>query len=249
MGPGCNPSSTQLAPSSNSIASHSHSQDSNFVLYYTAAANGAGQTHCIGAATSSSILGPYTAQAASIACPISQGGAIDPAGFQDPATQTRYVVYKVDGNSIGHGGNCNNGVAPYVSTPIMLQQMTSDGISPTGDPVQILDRSDADGPLVEAPSMMEVSGTYFCFFSSNCFDGPYYDVSYATSPSVTGPWTKSGAPLLVTGSDGNSLYSPGGASVTKDGQMIVFHADLGKTADTRQMWTGIIGVSGTTVTI
>lgn len=33
----------------------------------------------------------------------SQGGAIDPAGFVE-SDGSHYVVYKIDGNSIGHGG-------------------------------------------------------------------------------------------------------------------------------------------------
>lgn len=39
-------------------------------------------------------------------CPLSQGGAIDASGYDDNGQ--RYVVYKVDGNSIGHGGACGN---------------------------------------------------------------------------------------------------------------------------------------------
>jgi beta-xylosidase len=90
-----------------------------YVLYY--AATDARQTvqHCVGAATADNILGPYTDQASPIACPLSQGGAIDPSGFTD-ADGTYYVVYKIDGNSIGHGGSCGNTVDPIVPTPHML---------------------------------------------------------------------------------------------------------------------------------
>lgn len=180
--------------------------------------------------------------------PNSQGGAIDPAGFID-TDGTIYVVYKIDGNSIGHGGNCNNGNAPLVPTPIMMQPMEADGVTPRGSPTQILDRGDADGPLVEAPSLVRSrEGVYVLFFSSNCFDGPYYDTSYATASSVMGPYTKSARPLLVPGS-GNNLYSPGGTDVLADGSKIVFHADQGTTANTRQMYVGEISISGTTVTI
>jgi beta-xylosidase len=217
-------------------------------MYYSA--NTAdGKTHCVGAATSSNPEGPYHPEAGTIACPRSQGGAIDPAGFADKDGKL-YVTYKIDGNSLGHGGNCNNGIPPLVSTPIMLQHLHRDGITPSGAPKQILDRSDADGPLVEAPSLARVDGTYVLFFSSNCYDGPFYDVSYATASNVYGPYTKSSAPLLVTGDGPNGeLYGPGGADVTPDGERIVFHADLGKSANTRQMYTALIEVKGTTVTI
>ena len=162
-----------------------------------------------------------------------------------------FVVYKIDGNSIGHGGNCNNGVEPIVSTPIMIQPMERDGITPRGKAVKILDRGPADGPSVEAPSLARApDGTYFLFFSSNCYAGPNYDISYATASNIMGPYTKSSAPLLVSGSGPNrNLFSPGGADVTPDGKTIIFHADKGTTADTRQMYIGHLSLSGTTVTI
>ncbi len=133
----------------------------------------------------------------------------------------------------------------------MIQPMEADGVTARGNPTQILDRSDADGPLVEAPSLVRSSeGTYVLFFSSNCYNGPYYDTSYATASHVMGPYTKSGAPLFVTGSGPNGeLYSPGGTDVTADGTKIVFHADQGTSAATRQMYVGDITISGTTVTI
>lgn len=114
-------------------------------------------THCVGAATSTSPQGPYTPQSQPIACQTSGGGAIDPAGFQD-SDGTRYVVYKVDGNNLGGGGSCGNGDESH-STPIMLQKLASDGVTPTGNPVQILDRDSNDGPLIEAPSLILHSGT------------------------------------------------------------------------------------------
>lgn len=152
-------------------------------------------------------------------------------GFRD-ANGEYYVVYKIDGNSIGHGGSCNNGVAPIVPTPIQLLRLDSDAISPMGAPVTILDRDAADGPLIEAPSLIRVTSllslppvTYVLFFSSNCYSTTLYDVSYATSNSLTGTYTKSKQPLLTTGNDG--LYGPGGATASADGSVIVYHAFCG----------------------
>lgn len=112
--------------------------DGTFVLYFAGEYPGAGGKHCIGVATSNTVLGPYTPQNQTFACPLDQGGAIDASGFVDPATGTRYVVYKVDGNSVGHGGDCNNGVAPLVPTPIMLQEVQADGFTPVGAPCRSL---------------------------------------------------------------------------------------------------------------
>lgn len=117
-------------------------------------------------------------------------------------------------------------------------------------PYSVLDRSDIDGPLVEAPSLVKVNGVYVLFFSSNCYSGSLYDTSYATATNIKGPYTKAQAPyapLLQTGTPYPQLYSPGGLDVGPDGVNVVFHADLGTTADTRQMYVGQIAVTGNTV--
>ena len=214
-----------------------------YVLYYTAEDASSTAQHCVGTATSDTILGTYTPDDTALACPLSQGGAIDPAGFTD-ADGTHYVVYKVDGSSIGNGGRCGNTVAPIVPTPIMLQQLAADGTTPVGSPVQILDRGTADGPLIEAPSLILYAGVYVLFFSSNCYSTPQYDISYATATSIMGPYTKSSAPLAITG-DPFNLTAPGGATAGAGGKNMVFHAncDAG-----RCMYEHPITISGTTVT-
>jgi beta-xylosidase len=195
-----------------------------FVMYYAAPYAADSRFHCVGAAIASSITGPYTPVNSPLACPTSQGGAIDPNGYFDEASNTRWVVYKIDGNAIGHGGTCGNTVEPLVPTPIMMQQVAQDGYTKIGAPFQILDRGQYDGPLIEAPSLIKASdGTYVLFFSSNCYSTTLYDISYATSPTLTGPYTKSSAPLLVTGNYG--LTAPGGATSIVGGGQLVFHAN------------------------
>ncbi|KIX10520.1 uncharacterized protein Z518_01603 [Rhinocladiella mackenziei CBS 650.93] len=201
--------------------------DGSFVLYYSDELSSSPLHHCVGAATSKTVLGPYVPLDQPFACPDpnAKGGAIDPDGFHDSSTNKRYVVYKVDGNSIGHGGSCGNTVAPIVPTPLVLQEVGPDGVSLVGDAVQILDRDDLDGPLIEAPSLHRSDeGIYFLFFSSNCFTTPKYDVSYATATNIRGPYTKSGRPLLVT-SDAD-LVGPGGLDIIKGGGLIVFHGHM-----------------------
>ena len=218
-------------------------------MYFAAATHQDPSKHCVGTATSPNVEGPYTANEIIFACPLKQGGALDAAGFTD-SDGLRYVVYKIDGNSLGGGGSCGNGNGQF-STPIMLQAVETDGVTPTGSPLKILDRDAADGPLVEAPSLIRSSeGTYVLFFSSNCFNGPYYDISYATASSVNGPYTKSSKPLLVSGDNDGALNSPGGATVGQDGQLMVFHSDSEPSnAAVRQMWTAGIIIKGTTVSI
>jgi len=198
--------------------------DGTFVMYYSGEAPGGGGRHCIGVAISRDVLGPYTPQATPFACPLDRGGAIDASGFLDTATRRRYVVYKVDGNNLGHGGECNNLVAPIESTPILLQEVAADGMTPIGAAVQILDRSDEDGPLVEAPDLVRAAdGTYVLFYSSHCFTSPEYVVRYAKAATVAGPYVKAAAPLLRTGVLG--LTAPGGATSAEEGGALLYHAD------------------------
>ncbi|KAG2148567.1 glycoside hydrolase family 43 protein [Suillus cothurnatus] len=216
--------------------------DGTFVMYYAAWSTSQG-THCVAAATSTSPVGPYNPESQPIACQTPGGGAIDPAGFQD-TNGTRYIVYKVDGSSLGGGGPCGNANGEY-STPIMLQEMETDGVTPTGEPVQILDRGQSDGPLIEAPALILHNGTYVLFFSSNCYNTDLYDISYATAPSISGPYTKASSPLLVTGDDG--LTAPGGATPRLDGGFMVFHVTVNTNPLTRYMYTATLTWNGTIV--
>ncbi|KAE9969405.1 hypothetical protein BLS_005359 [Venturia inaequalis] len=119
---------------------------SGFVMYFAARKASNEAVHCIGTATSSSIQGPYTPSPNIFACDEARGGSIDASGFYDPNAQKRFVTYKIDQNSLGSGGSCGNGNAPFVSTPIMLQEVAADGVTPVGGATQILDRVDIDGP-------------------------------------------------------------------------------------------------------
>lgn len=124
-----------------------------------------------------------------------------------------YLAYKEDGNSLGHGGECSNMVAPIHSTPIMLQRLSADGLSlyPNSPATQLLDRVAQDGPLVEAPQLVHAAGMYYLFYNSGCTRSDDYAVRYATSSSITGPYVRAGgdegAPLLQTGDFG--LVAPG----------------------------------------
>jgi beta-xylosidase len=220
--------------------------NSSYVMYFSGEVANNTAFHCVGTATATNVLGPYTASQVPFDCNLSIGGSIDPSGFQD-ADGKRYVVYKIDGNSIGHGGTCNNGVAPLVSTPILLQQVSTDGVTKIGAAVQILDRTTTDGPLVEAPTILRNSaGTYVLFFSSGCYTEPTYNVDYATATSVLGPYTRSVTGPLVSTDDSFGLTAPGGATPASDGSGIVFHADC---AAGRCLFESTIGVMGAKVVL
>lgn len=193
--------------------------DGTFILYYTAVSR-AYNTHCLGFATSKNVGGPYVDSASEPwICPASQGGAIDPAGYTNK-DGTHWVVYKVDGNSIGHGGSCGNTVAPIVPTPIMLQQVAEDGHTLLGQPTEILTNNADDGPYVEAPSLAKWDGDYVLFFSSHCYTSSEYDTKYAFATDIRGPYTRKGE-LLKTGA---ALQAPGGLDVSPHGRKALFHA-------------------------
>ncbi|OJJ46176.1 hypothetical protein ASPZODRAFT_67443 [Penicilliopsis zonata CBS 506.65] len=215
--------------------------DGRYVLYYSG--DSKQSRLCIGSAVSAGIdpSGPYVPNPQPLSCRKDQGGSIDPSGFLD-TDGSRYVVFKVDGNSIGHGGDCNNGVAPLQPTPIMLQKVAADGFTPVGEAVQILDRDDSDGPLVEAPNLILHDGTYFLFYSTHCFTDREYDIRYATASSVTGPYTKTGVQLVKTGD--YNLTSPGGGTVCPCGDRMLFHGFCG---GKRCTYAADILISGTSV--
>jgi beta-xylosidase len=135
------------------------------------------------------------------------------------------VTYKIDGNSLDGDGTTH-------STTIMLQKMKPDGIQVDGEPIQLLDRDEHDGPLIEAPSMLYHDGIYYLSFSSNYYNTEKYDVSYGYATNITGPWNKQQgpyAPLFTTGVgsyNAGKLSAPGGADFSIDGTKIVFHANL-----------------------
>lgn len=62
-------------------------------MYYCATTAADFERHCVGAAFSQNILGPYIPQEDALICPMSQGGAIDASGFDDNGQ--RYIVYKI----------------------------------------------------------------------------------------------------------------------------------------------------------
>ncbi|KAI5209665.1 glycoside hydrolase family 43 protein [Aureobasidium subglaciale] len=212
-----------------------------FIMYYTAALKSNPRFHCLGVASAPTVTGPYTTIGPDPwACPTAQGGAIDPAGYYDPKDNTRWVVYKIDGNAIGRGGSCNNMVKPIVSTPIMLQKVSVDnGFTKIGFPTPLIVNEPADGPYVEAPALTKMAdGTYVLFYSPNCFVTPLYDVSYATSKNIRGPYKKFGG-LIKTGTHG--LRAPGGLDMAINGDHAVFHADW---KDGRAMFVALIRGKG-----
>ncbi|OCK84036.1 glycoside hydrolase family 43 protein, partial [Lepidopterella palustris CBS 459.81] len=222
--------------------------DKKFILYYSATAANATRNHCVGAAIADLPQGPYKPLPTPIACPTYLGGAIDPSPFIDVDGKI-YLAYKVDGNNNGHGGICGNTIPPLVNTPILLQRLAEDAVTPVGPSLDIMDRIREDGPLVEAPALVRSDeGVYFLFFSSGCTRMPSYDLKYATSTNVTGPYKRASRPLLLTGDWG--LLAPGSVSVRCDAKRwrMAFHARVNTSfGGVRAMFTTGLVLNGTSV--
>ncbi|KAK5166093.1 uncharacterized protein LTR77_008354 [Saxophila tyrrhenica] len=209
--------------------------DGSFVMYYAATTADYPNIHCIGAATSDTVLGPYVAQKSPLICPVSLGGAIDASGYDDNGQ--RYIVYKIDGNAMGHGGPCGNTKAPIVRTPLVLQPVARDGITLQSRATVLLDNNGAaDQGVIEAPSLTKSGNTWILYFSSGCFVTHNYTVSYATADSITGPYKRAERPLFETGD--YDLDGPGGMSVFGDGKHMVFHGWKG---DGGTLYSAVVG--------
>jgi len=186
-----------------------HEVDGRFVVYFTAV-NGA-NVLSIGAASSDSPTGPFTDRGGPLV--EHPQGVIDASYFRD-VDGKQYLLYKIDGNSVGQ------------PTPIYLRELTADGLSfaPGSSQVELIRNAPAtwEGGVVEAPWLIERSGTYYLFYSGNVYDYRYR-TGVARASSVAGPYEKRGGPILANDA---SWVGPGHGSVVPVGDRLyfVYHA-------------------------
>ncbi|KAK0664250.1 putative arabinan endo-1 [Lasiodiplodia hormozganensis] len=223
--------------------------DGTYVMYFSATTTNDTTKHCVGAAKSNTVEGPYTPVNGTLACPLDQGGAIDASGFKD--WETRGTGWG-PGNAIGNGGLCGNTIEPIVGTPLMLLAVAADGVTPQGSPVQLLDNAGvSDDGIVEAPALVKTyDGEYVLFFSSGCYSTDNYTVSFAmSSGGVTGPYQRADGPLLKSGDVDGQLVAPGGMDVHWDATRMVFHERESAEPLVRQMWAAQIKIGNGTVQV
>lgn len=180
-------------------------------MYYSALARNRTRLHCIGAATSPTVMGPYTPFDEPIICDFEAGGVIDPAYFHDPATNTSYLIYKQDGNAIGTGGSCSNGNWPNTPTPLMAIELSPDNFrTPISEPFEILTNLQSDGPNVESPILwyyeysihsddgsQSLLKSYHIAFNAGCFHDLSYRIEHiicVVSPLNYPDWKGPGSP-------------------------------------------------------
>lgn len=219
--------------------------DGSWVMYFAAVGVDHPRKHCVAAATSPNVTGPYTPHQGTLVCDLPEGGNIDPNLFRDPVNGNNYLIYKVDGNAIGHGGACGNGAEPIAPTPLYMQLMDpNDLITPIGQPVRIFSNDKEDGPNIERPCVVFQQNTYYVIYNSQCYTSLNYHIAYVSC--VVGVDTKGGIDgcdwpalklkqetrpdhtLLRTGDvvSGTKLYAPGSMDVGPDQRKVVFHGDV-----------------------
>ena len=210
--------------------------DNDFVMYYTATEIQSGD-QCIGVATASSPLGPYTDTASqpmvcqngtgwsdpTVDSTQDLGGSIDPDIFTDTTSGASYLIWKSDGNHL----------SPSVST-ILWSVPLGPGFLPTGNatPTQLMSNDRPwQGGIVEGPDMVETqtpsgnsnppTDNYYLFYSGSDEGASTYAIGWAVCPTgPSGPCTdmSTTTPLLGTSP---GLSGPGGPDVYKVGSQLV----------------------------
>lgn len=189
-----------------------HPVGDQFVAYFTAR-DRSGMLR-IGAATSPKPEGPYQ----DIGQPLVAEpniGVIDPTFFRDD-DGTQYLYWKEDGNAFN----------PPQPTRIMGQKLEKDGVTRSGEAVEVLrnDPESWEGDIVEAPEMVKRGDTYYMLYSGNGYWGEDYAEGAARAKSPLGPFEKAGEPFLTST---ERWEGPGHAYLTQDGKgkdWLVYHA-------------------------
>ncbi len=182
-----------------------HQFGSAYVLYFTALVKGsAPPMQCVGAATGSSPVGPFTPTSTPFICQTDQGGTIDPRVFTD-SDGTRWMLFKSEQNIGGAA----------TPTKMWSQRLTPDGLGLLGQASELMQPDEPwQGTIVEAPDMVKVNGTYWIVYSGNWFNTADYAIGAARCAGPAGPCADTSAtPLLASNTQGSG---PGEASLYED---------------------------------
>jgi len=195
-----------------------------YLLYYTAS-DSRKNSQCIGVAVASDPMGPFVdSNPEPIVCQTALGGSIDASPFLDKDGKL-FLYFKNDGNRV------------HARTSLWGQPLAADGLSMTGQPVELLkDDQGWEARVVEAPTMVRSPSGYELFFSGGFFgwnpeEGGLspYAMGYASCSGPLGPCAPAKEnPILHSFNDREAgcLSGPGHQSIFAVGQrtFISFHA-------------------------
>lgn len=195
-----------------------------YLLYYTAS-DRKRDAQCIGVAVATDPLGPFVdPRSDPIVCQTRLGGTIDANPFK-AADGRLYLYFKNDGNRV------------RARTSIWGQELTADGLSVIGEPVELLkDKERWLDRVIEAPTMVQGPKGLIMFYSGGFFgwnpeEGGLspYAMGYASCTGPLGPCTPAPEnPILNSFKDRDAgcLSGPGHQSVftAANRTFISFHA-------------------------
>ena len=182
-----------------------HPVAGGWVLYYSTEDAATGR-ECLGAAFSTSPVGPFAdASSAPMLCQAALGGDIDPSVVA-PTPGHLALVWKNDGNADG---------APV---SIWEQSLSPDGRSVTGKPVRLIGADQAwEHDIIEGPALLaDTKGGWWLFYSGGTWQSDTYDTGVAWCATVAGPCRKPAqVPVLASTT---TAVSPGGLDSFVDHQ-------------------------------
>ena len=161
---------------------------------------------CLGMAESETIDGPFR----DLGAPMMRDeagrvGLIDAHFFGDREGRG-WLAWKVDGN----------GQEPMEPTPIYLQELAPGDRAVRGERFEILTNDLGwEGAVVEGPWIVERDGFFHLFYAGNAYDTDAYATGVARARSLSGPFEKRGAPILVSG---ERWKGPGHGCLVTDGE-------------------------------
>jgi beta-xylosidase len=182
-----------------------HQVAGGWVLYYSTE-DAATRRECLGAAFSSSPLGPFTDSSASpLVCQGALGGDIDPSVVV-PTPGHLALVWKNDGNANGS------------QVSLWEQPLTPDGRSVTGKPVRLISADQAwEHHIIEGPAMLaDTHGGWWLFYSGGSWQSDTYETGVAWCATVAGPCKATASVPRLTSTP--TVVSPGGLDTFVDHQ-------------------------------
>lgn len=185
------------------IAPELHLVGDRFVAYFTARHRATGML-AVGVATSDKAKGPYSDAGEPLVLDPTVGNR-DATVFYDPATDARYVAWKVDSDV----------AAPGQGASIVMQRLADNGLARVGARLEVLAATlDWEEGVVRAPWILQRRNMYYLFYSGASEFSAASAISVARSERVTGPFEKMGSPLLATGRNSTNPWSgPGHCAV------------------------------------
>ncbi len=215
-----------------------------YVMYYATEVAATGQ-ECISIATSLVPTGPFVdTSSAPFICQPDLGGSIDPQPFVG-ADGTPYLYWK---------SNAGQSAAP---ADIWAAALSPDGLSLASGPQAVLTQDQPWESTVEAPDMVDASGSYVLFFSGGAWASAGYGVGYAECAGPLGPCAEpTDSPIVHSDS---VRLGPGGESLFQDPSgnwWMAYHAWDGPASDYsyaegdfRSMWIAPVTFSGGTPSV